>query len=53
VGWTTHHSIVEFEGKWFLFYHDSILSGGTTHLRSVKVMELHYNSDGTIQTMDP
>lgn len=53
VGWTTHHSIVEFEGKWFLFYHDSILSGGRTHLRSVKVMELHYNPDGTIQTMDP
>lgn len=53
VGWTTHHSIVEFQGKWYLYYHDSILSGGKTHLRSVKVMELHYNSDGTIQTMDP
>lgn len=53
VGWTTHHSIIEFDGKWYLFYHDSTLSGGKTHLRSVKVMELHYNSDGTIQTMDP
>lgn len=53
VGWTTHHSIVEFEGRWYLFYHDSILSGGRTHLRSVKVMELRYNADGTIQTMDP
>jgi Glycosyl hydrolases family 43 len=53
VGWTTHHSIVEFRGKWYLYYHDSILSGGRTHLRSVKVMELHYNMDGTIQTMDP
>lgn len=53
VGWTTHHSIVEFEGKWYLFYHDSLLSGGKTHLRSVKVMELHYNADGSIQTMDP
>ncbi len=53
VGWTTHHSIVEFQGKWYLYYHDSILSGGKTHLRSVKVMELHYNSDGTIQTLDP
>ena len=22
IGWTTHHSIVEFKGKWYLFYHD-------------------------------
>ena len=28
IGWTTHHSIVEFQGKWYLFYHDSSLSGG-------------------------
>lgn len=53
VGWTTHHSIVEFEGKWYLFYHDSVLSGGKTHLRSVKMLELRYNADGSIQTMDP
>ncbi len=48
LGWTNHHSIVEFEGKWHLFYHDSSLSGGQTHLRSVKVTELIYNEDGTI-----
>ena len=51
LGWTNHHSIVEFQGKWYLFYHDSSLSGGQTHLRSVKVAELHYNEDGTIQTL--
>jgi hypothetical protein len=51
LGWTNHHSIVEFQGKWYLFYHDSSLSGGQTHLRSVKVTELHYNADGTIQTV--
>ncbi len=50
LGWTNHHSIVEFQGKWYLFYHDSSLSGGKTHLRSVKLAELHYNPDGTIQT---
>ena len=50
-GWTNHHSIVEFEGKWYLFYHDSEMSGGKTHLRNVKMMELHHNEDGTIQTM--
>lgn len=53
VGWTNHHSIVEINGKWYLFYHDSILSGGKTHLRSVKVTELTYNPDGTIQTINP
>lgn len=52
LGWTNHHSIVEFNGKWYLFYHDSSLSGGKTHLRSVKVTELKYNPDGTIQTID-
>jgi hypothetical protein len=51
VGWTNHHSIIEINGKWYLFYHDSVLSGGKTHLRSVKVTELHYNADGTIQTI--
>jgi beta-xylosidase len=53
VGWTTHHSIVEFEGKWYLFYHDSSLSGGADNRRSVKYTELKYNDDGTIQTIDP
>jgi beta-xylosidase len=51
VGWTNHHSIIEFKGKWYLFYHDSSLSGGRTHLRSIKVTELTHNPDGTIQTI--
>ena len=52
VGWTTHHSICEFKGKWYLFYHDSVPSGGKTWLRSIKVRELFYNPDGTIVEMD-
>jgi hypothetical protein len=52
VGWTTHHSIVEFKGKWYLFHHDSVPSGGKTHLRSLKVTELKYNPDGSIQTIE-
>jgi hypothetical protein len=51
VGWTNHHSIVEYKGKWYLFYHDSSLSGGKTPLRSVKVTELTHNADGSIQTI--
>lgn len=51
-GWTNHHSIVEYKGKWYLFYHDVQLSG-KTHLRNVKVTELKYNPDGMIQTIEP
>nr|WP_321450872.1 glycoside hydrolase family 43 protein [uncultured Carboxylicivirga sp.] len=52
VGWTTHHSIVEFKGKWYLFHHDCVPSGGKTWLRSLKVVELDYNEDGTIITIE-
>jgi beta-xylosidase len=53
IGWTTHHSICEFEGRSFLFYHDSSLSDGVTHLRSVKVTELNYDEHGKIITISP
>jgi len=53
VGWTTHHSIVAFDGKWWLYYHDSLLSDGVTHLRSMKVTELRYDEDGRILTLHP
>lgn len=53
IGWTTHHSIVEFKGKWYLFYHDSSMSNGVNHLRCVKFRELKYNDDGTIIPMKP
>ena len=52
VGWTSHHSIVEFKGKWYLFHHDSVPSGGKTWLRSMKVVEMEYNPDGTIKTIE-
>ena len=51
-GWTTHHSIVEWNGKWWLFYADTQMSD-KNHLRNVKVTELHFNADGTIPTIDP
>jgi hypothetical protein len=52
LGWTNHHSIVEFQGKWYLFYHDAQLSKGQTHLRNIKVTELKYRPDGSIETVD-
>ncbi len=53
VGWTSHHSICEVEGKWYLFYHDSSLSEGVTHLRSIKITELKHDAEGKIQTIEP
>ena len=52
VGWTTHHSIVEYGGKWYLFHHDSVPSGGRTWLRSLKVCELEYDAEGRIKTIE-
>ncbi len=53
VGWTSHHSICQFNGKWYLFYHDSSLSKGVTHLRCVKVTEITHDADGHIITLQP
>jgi hypothetical protein len=51
-GWTTHHSIVEWNGKWWLFYADTQLSN-KNHLRNAKVTELHFDPDGAIRMVDP
>ena len=53
VGWTNHHSIVQFKGQWYLFYHDSRLSGGATQLRNIMFTPLEIAADGTITTVDP
>ncbi|MGQ7944310.1 family 43 glycosylhydrolase [Flavobacterium sp. WC2509] len=61
---TNHHSIVQYKGKWYLFYHtadlalQNIPAGSEDRKyiqwrRSVCVDELHYNSDGTIQMVQP
>jgi hypothetical protein len=51
-GWTSHHSIVQFQNRWWLFYHDTQLSN-KNHLRSAKMTELTFNPDGTIRLIDP
>jgi len=43
---------VEFKGKWYLFHHDCVPSGGKTWLRSLKVVEMEYREDGSIQTIN-
>lgn len=51
-GWTTHHSIVNFEGQWYLFFHDTELSG-ETHLRNIKMAPLQHREDGSIVPIKP
>lgn len=61
---TNHHSIVEYKGQWYLFYHDSDLFLKRTpkdspdmkfkpFRRCIKVDYLYYNPDGTIQKVIP
>ena len=49
---TTHGSITEYKGHWYLFYHNCEISGNGT-LRSVCIDEVKFNSDGSIQTVQP
>ncbi|MWC29803.1 family 43 glycosylhydrolase [Paenibacillus sp. MMS18-CY102] len=45
---TTHGSIVQYKGQWYMLYHNAKISSNGT-LRSVCVDRLYFNSDGTIQ----
>ncbi|QGQ93815.1 hypothetical protein EHS13_02280 [Paenibacillus psychroresistens] len=47
---TTHGSVVEFKGQWYMFYHNQDISG-QGNLRSVCIDYLNFNEDGTIQTV--
>lgn len=51
--WTNHHSIIEFNNQWYLFYHHSNLSPKFDKNRSVRVDSLFFNEDGTIQKVIP
>jgi hypothetical protein len=49
VGWTTHHSIAEYKGHWYLFHHDCVPSNDKTWLRSLKVVEIEYDEYDNIK----
>jgi hypothetical protein len=51
--WTVHHSIVEFRGQWYLFYHDRDLSPGNDKRRSARADRLFFNDDGSIRKVVP
>ena len=51
--WTNHHSIVEYQGQWYLFYHHNDYSPHFDKNRSVCVDSLSFNADGTICKVTP
>ena len=51
--WTNHHSIVNFKGQWYLFYHHNDYSPNFDKNRSVRVDKISFLPDGTIEQVTP
>jgi hypothetical protein len=51
--WTNHHSLVEYQGQWILFYHDRDLSPDFDKNRSIRADYLTFNDDGSINKVIP
>ena len=51
--WTNHHSLVEYKGQWYLFYHHNDYSPGFDKNRSARIDKVFFNEDGTIQEVIP
>ncbi len=51
--WTNHHSIVNYQGEWYLFYHHNDFSPSFDKNRSARIDRLYFNEDGTIQEVIP
>ena len=47
--WTNHHSLVEYKGQWYLFYHTNFFSPKDDKRRSVCIEKVFFNADGTIR----
>ncbi len=51
--WTNHHSIINYKGQWYLFYHHNDFSPSDDKRRSVCIEKLYFNADGTIKEVKP
>ena len=47
--WTNHHSIINYKGQWYLFYHHNYFSPNDDKRRSACIEKLEFNPDGTIK----
>jgi hypothetical protein len=51
--WTVHHSLLEWKGQWYLFYHDRDLSPSFDKHRSIRADKLFFEPDGSIRKVMP
>ncbi len=51
--WTVHHSILDWQGQSYLFYHDRDLSPTFDKNRSIRADKLFFNADGSIKKVKP
>ena len=47
--WTNHHSILQYKGQWYIFYHRNDFSPKMDKRRSARIEKLFFNQDGTIK----
>lgn len=51
--WTNHHSFLELDGQWYLFYHHNDYSPSMDKRRSPRIERVSFNADGTISEVFP
>lgn len=51
--WTNHHSLVEYDGQWYIFYHHNDYSPDFDKNRSARADRVEFAPDGTIYQVKP
>jgi hypothetical protein len=51
--WTDHQSMVEYQGQWYLFYHDRDLSPAFDKRRAIRADKMYFEDDGSIRKVVP
>ena len=51
--WTNHHSILEYKGQWYLFYHHNDYSPKFDKNRSARIERLSFGKNGEIEEVFP
>ena len=51
--WTNQQSVIEYNGQWYLFYHQNAYSPKFDKNRSICIDSLFFNADGTIRKVIP
>jgi len=51
---TGHHSVINVPGtdRWYIIYHRHAIPGGSGFIRETCLSPLHFNADGTIESVD-